>query len=353
MTADDVLATSPLLFGYPGRDGRLAACDARGGARFRLAGRRAAEVVTAFLVPSSVGSALEDGFTLEELREARDAGILVGEAEHERLGLWERSGWSRPAYLLFSQMDIPYREAEAPMDDRAALTATRRAAVEEYQDARAYPQPEPLVDGPAVDLPAPEPVSPRLASLTGRRSARVFSPRPPDAGQLAGVLHGATHGLRMVAEDRADGDPFRLLNSMYSWAHPFVVVQRVDGVAPGIYEYDWARHRLAGGGEPPPDDALLGCVQGQRWVLGAGFAIFVVADLRGYAWLYRHSRAYLHLLVQLGELGQEVLMAATERGLVGWTTPAIHESRTAAFLGLPADDALDVLSMVKLGRALR
>ena len=52
-------------------------------------------------------------------------------------------------------------------------------------------------------------------------------------------------------------------------------------------------------------------------------------------------------------IGFGTLMISTERGLVGWTTPAIHESRTAAFLGLPADDALEVLSMVKLGRPRR
>ena len=105
-----------------------------------------------------------------------------------------------------------------------------------------------------------------------------------------------------------------------------------------------------GAADAPDDAAVLAAVQGQRGVLGPGFVIFVVADLRGYAWLYRHSRAYLHMLIQVGELGQEILMTATELGLVGWTTPAVHESRTAALLGLPDDDAIDVLSMVKLGR---
>ena len=66
-------------------------------------------------------------------------------------------------------------------------------------------------------------------------------------------------------------------------------------------------------------------MQGQGWVLGTGFAVFVVADLRRLAWLYRHSRAYLHLLMQVGALGQELLMAATELGLGGWTSPAVHE----------------------------
>lgn len=353
MTDDDVLATSPLLFGYRGRNGRLAMCDARLNVRFRPAGTRAAEVATAFLQPRSVASARGDGFTVDELQEAREAGILVSGEELETLGLWERSGWSRAAYLLFGQMDIPYRESDGPTGDRAAMTAQRRAAVEEYQADSGYPRPAPLVDGPAVELPRPQPAPPTLASLTRRRSARAFSPRPPDAAQLAGVLHAATAGHRMVEDDRADGDPFRLLNSLYSWAHPFVVVQEVDGLPAGVFEYDWASHRLLGAGPPPSDDALLGAVQGQRWILGRGFAIFLVADLRGYAWLYRHSRAYLHVLAQVGELGQEVLMAATDLGLAGWTTPAVHESRAAKLLGLPEDESIDPLCMIKLGRPLR
>jgi SagB-type dehydrogenase family enzyme len=350
MTADDVLTTSPLLFGYCGRNGRFAACDARAGARFRLAGERAAEIVTGFVEPRSVGAALGDGFTLEELQEARDAGLLVSDEEGELLALWERNGWSRPAYLMFSQMDIPYREPADAIDDRATLTRERRATVRGYQGEEPYPEPGPLAAGPAVDLPGAEPARPRLSSLTTRRSARGFSPAPPGVEEMAAVLYGATHGFRTVAADRSGGDPFRLLNSFYSWAHPFVVVQDVAGVPAGAYEYDWKEHRLLGAADAPDDAAVLAAVQGQRGVLGPGFVLFVVADLRGYAWLYRHSRAYLHVLMQVGELGQEILMTATELGLVGWTTPAIHESRTAAILGLPDDDAIDVLSMVKLGR---
>jgi nitroreductase len=350
VTGDDVLTTSPLLFGYCGRNGRFAACDARDGTRFRLTGARAAEIVTAFVEPRAVSAALDDGFTAEELQDARDAGILVTAAQGEPLAIWERNGWSRPAFLMFSQMDIPYREPADAMDDRAALTLERRAAVEDYQDSESYPEPGPLASGPALALPAVEPARARLSSLTTRRSARGFSSIAPGIEDLATVLHGATHGFRTVAADRSGGDPFRLLNSFYSWAHLYVVAQDVEGVRPGAYEYDWKAHRLLGAADAPDDAAVLAAVHGQRGILGPGFVLFVVADLRGYAWLYRHSRAYVHVLIQVGELGQEILMTATEQGLVGWTTPAIHESRTAALLGLPDDDAVDVLSMVKLGR---
>jgi SagB-type dehydrogenase family enzyme len=351
--SEEVLTTSPLLFAHCGRNGRLVASDARGSSRFRLTGKRAAEIVTAFLEPRSIASAVDDGFTLDELQEAREAGILISEKERGSFGLWERHGWSRPAYLMLSQMDIPYQESQDAMDDRLAVTVERREAVEAYESAQRPPQPRWLAGGESVDLPQPPTATPNLSTLTSRRSVRGFSPSPPRAEEMAGVLHAATHSFRAAAADRADGDPFRLLNSFYSWAHLFVVVQDVEDVPRGAFEYDWMHHRLLHSAGPCADGDVLACVQGQRGVLGTGFVVFIVADLRRYAWLYRHSRAYLHLLIQVGELGQELLMAATELGLGGWPSPAVHESRSAAILGLPEDDAVDVLSMVKLGRPVR
>jgi len=351
MDPDERLTTSPLLFGYRGRDGRLAACDARSGNRFRLTSVRGAELASSFLEPRSTSWAREQGFTEAELTQAREAGILIGEQESRRLEGWEQRGWSRPAYLLYSQMDIPYRETPELVE---SLTEQRRATVREYQAVSDYRPPRPLAAGEATELPPPQGSAPQLSALVARRSVRAFAAAAPSVEEMGEVLYAATGAFRAVAADRAGGDAFRLMNSFYSWAHLFVVVQEVTGVAPGVYEYDWTDHRLLRAADADGDGALLACVQGQRWVLGNGFVVFVVADLRSYAWLYRHSRAYLHLLIQVGELGQELLMAATALGLGGWNTPAVHESRTARLLGLPEDDdAIDVLAMLKLGRPSR
>jgi SagB-type dehydrogenase family enzyme len=347
------LTTSPLLFAYRGPSGRLVALDARRDLRFRLTGSRAAQIITALLEPRSIDSAEAEGFSAEEIDEAREVGLIVSEDEFDGLELWERNGWSRPAYLLFSQMDIPYREALDGAAEKPEMTRRRRGTVEQYQEASPYVEPEPLARGPAVELPEPPAIELTLSALTTRRSARGFPQSPPSALQMAGVLHTATESQRAVAADRAGGDPFRLLNSFFSWAHLFVAVQDVEGVPRGTYEYDWREHRLLEAADPPTDEGLLASVQGQRGILGTGFVVFLVADLRGYAWLYRHSRAYIHLLIQVGELGQEILMAATQLDLAGWTTPAVHESKSATILGLSDEGGLEVLSMTKLGRRVR
>ena len=344
-----LLTTSPLLFGHRGRSGRLAAFEARSGTRFRLCGDRVARIITAFLEPRDAAGA---GFTAAELEQAREAGILVDAGEGEAIDLWERSGWSRPAYLLFSQMDIPY-EDDPTRNGNGAAVETRRRTVAGYEAAGGRPERRLLAGGPVVELAAVAEVEPRLSSLTTRRSARAFSEVAPSADQLAAVLLTGTKALRSVLADRAGDDPFLLLNSFYSWAHPFVVVQEVDGVAPGTYEYDPERHALVTAAAPPSPEAVLASVQGQPGVLGSGFVVYVVADFRGYAWLYRHSRAYLNVLIQVGHLGQELLTAATGIGLAGWPSPAVHESRVRALLGLPADDAIEGLSIVKLGRPRR
>jgi SagB-type dehydrogenase family enzyme len=346
------LTTSPFLFGYRGRSGRLVMVDARAGTRFRLPDERAARMITDFIEPRSAAEGVAAGFSGDELDQADHAGILIGDRQREAIGLWERNGWSRPAYLLLSQMDIPY-EDEVEADGAAALaaaTAKRRSTVERYGASGERPERRSFGRGPSIALPIVDDIELRLSSLTSRRSVRAFSAVPPDVGQLAAVLKTATGALRSVIADRDAADPLGELNSFHSWAHLFIVIQQVDGVAAGAYEYDPARHVLVQCADSPERSALVGSVNGQGWVLGPGFVIFVAADFERYAWLYRHSRAYVHVLVQAGELGQELLMAATGAGLAGWTTPAVHESRAADLLGLSAEDGVEVLSLVKLGR---
>lgn len=353
MDAEDRLVTSPLLFGYRGGDGRLAFCDARQGKHFRLSSMRAAEVAMAFLDPRSPSDAAREGFDRDELEQAREAGILISADEFRSGELWERHGWSRPAYLLFGQMDIPYRDVSEQREGTASLASLRRSIVREQLEKDAYPEPQLLAsDGRTIELPATVEPPSSLSALTDRRSARAFARRPPSVEQMAGVLYAGTQAFRVRAADRDSRDELGVLNSFYSWAHLVVVVQQVEGVAPGIYEYDWREHGLRPLAPPPREVDLVRCVQGMRWILGAGFVVFTVADLRSYAWLYRHSRAYLHVLMQVGELGQELLTAATALGLAGWLTPAVHESLSAALLGLTVNTPLEVLVMLKLGRPL-
>lgn len=346
MSPETLLTTSPMMFAYPGREGRLTGLDARSGRRFRLSGQRAAQIVHAFLEPRTPADAEGDGFEAAELEAAVAAGLLVAERDAAPAAEWENNLWSRAAFLLFSQMDLEYAEFERP--DRPPVEA-RRERVAADRDDELQPDFGPIASGQVVALPAPAEVDVQLTALTERRSVRSFAAEPPAMATMAGVLHKATEGMRVMRTERQRPDPLRQLNSYYSALHLFVVVQDVADVAPGVYEYDAIEHRLIEAAPAPADEDLAASVNGQRWILGAGFVVYVVADMCVFAWLYRLSRAYLHLLTQVGALGQELLTAATALGLGGWTSPAVHESRCAALLGLPDRDGLDALSIVKLG----
>jgi len=66
-------------------------------------------------------------------------------------------------------------------------------------------------------------------------------------------------------------------------------------------------------------------------------------------WIYRHSRAYINLLIQAGELGQEIFMAANKYGLGGWGTPAVDEDMAASFLSYDSQQE-DALYFLKIGQ---
>jgi nitroreductase family protein len=124
-----------------------------------------------------------------------------------------------PGVMPLSSEEVDYpplREVHAAssLADPAAVQAWRRAA--------APPAPEP--DGPIVPLPPPLGESRSLGETIQRRgSTRRFSHAPLSAAELASALWAAT---RPLPADVPDG-----LVDLY------LVVNAVEGVAPGAYAY--------------------------------------------------------------------------------------------------------------------
>ena len=128
----------------------------------------------------------------------------------------------------------------------------------------------------------------------------------------------------------------------------YVAVQGVASLRRGIYRYGVERHALQPIAYDTSDEEISTVIQGQDWISGGGFCVFVVVDWARYMWLYRHSRAYLNLLIQLGEFSQEVIQKASLEGYGGWMTPAIREDAAAVLLNL---DSLryDAMHFLKIG----
>ena len=347
------LVTSPIFFAHEQRDGRQCALGLARRERLRSVGARAWELLHFHLEPRTAEASAAAGFTAAECEQALGAGLVVdADADATRdMFRWESNRWSRAAYLLYSQQDLRYVEPVGRDSKLSELSAFRRSRIADFQAEAAYPERfriDPVAEFP---LPVPEqPITYSLDSMLARRSVRAFAATPVPARTLGEVLHHATANVRLAERSKADGDPYYLLNSFYTWLHVYVAVQGVEGVPRGVYQYDPARNTLLATGREPSDEELASTIQGQNWIGGGGASILVVVQWDRYQWLYRHSRAYLNLLIQIGEFGQELLQAGYQSGLVGWLTPAVAESRAATLLGLDevGSDA-DAMYYLKLG----
>jgi putative peptide maturation dehydrogenase len=191
-----------------------------------------------------------------------------------------------------------------------------------------------------IPLPAPE--CTEFDRLLHRRSTcRNF-----DAGasipiaELASVLHrvfGAQASLEL------EPGAFMLKKNSPSGGglHPieaFVLAQRVEGLAPGLYHYHCMDHVL----EPVPGPALeeLGAtahelVAGQAWFADAPVMLLMAARFQRNFWKYRnHPKAWKVIQLDAGHLSQNLYLSATELGYGAFVTGAINDRCAERLFGL-------------------
>lgn len=139
--------------------------------------------------------------------------------------------------------------------------------------------------------------------------------------------------------------------------HPieaYVLAQRIEGVASGLYHY----HPLAHALEPMQalDAAQAGAlalrfVADQHWFADAPMLVVLAARVRRNFWKYRnHPKAYRAIVLDAGHLSQTFYLLAAEAGLPAFITAAVNEVDIEQALGLdPIDDA--VIAVLGCGKA--
>lgn len=149
----------------------------------------------------------------------------------------------------------------------------------------------------------------------------------------------------------------------------YLLVQRVEGVAPGLYHYHCGEHALellssaadlarfdvadtsgdealkpsapasndAGGAQAQLRSLARRCVAGQEWFADAPVLVMLVPRFRRSFWKYRdHAKAYRALVLDAGHLSQTLYLAATELGLGAFITAAVNEIEIERAFGLDA-----------------
>jgi len=118
----------------------------------------------------------------------------------------------------------------------------------------------------------------------------------------------------------------------------YLLVQRVEGLEPGLYHYHPVKHALAAlprRCDRPLQDVANAMLSGQDWFAGAAAHLVLVPRFARTYWKYRnHAKAYRALLLDVGHISQALYMAATERGMAAFITAAINEVDTEQAFGL-------------------
>lgn len=110
----------------------------------------------------------------------------------------------------------------------------------------------------------------------------------------------------------------------------YLLVQRVEGVAPGLYHYHPIEHAL----EPlraldSVETAALAhrFVAAQAYYAQAPVLVALVSRFQRNFWKYRdHAKAYRAVILDAGHLSQTLYLAATELNLGAFITAAINEA---------------------------
>lgn len=178
----------------------------------------------------------------------------------------------------------------------------------------------------------PEVPASALESLGRRRvTCRNFDPgRSVSMAQLAAALQQTFRAHAQL--EPAPGLVFLKKNVPSAGGlHPMeacLLVQRVEGLAPGLYRYHPLRHALT----PVVPECELDAdmarrfLAGQHWFADAAVLVVFVCRFERSLWKYRnHRKVYRAMMLDAGHLSQALYMAATECGLGAFVTSAINE----------------------------
>ncbi|MCC7095991.1 MAG: putative peptide maturation dehydrogenase [Thermomonas sp.] len=179
------------------------------------------------------------------------------------------------------------------------------------------------------------------ALLDARTTCRNFDPQAPLPLAMLSRMLIRTFGARGRMQAADEYDVIKRTSPSGGALHPtecYLVVQRVDGLLPGLYHYHLGAHAL----EPLPQPAgfdqaafALTAVSGQHWFAEAPVLCVLAPRFSRNFWKYRnHPKAYRVCILDVGHLSQTLQLCATHEGLGSFVTAAINEVEIEHAFGL-------------------
>lgn len=272
-------------------------------------------------------------------------GLLIPELGDDAAAWRERDGTVRDVawwpLALAAHAHGGWGEVDIQARNERGLMLSSEQIVEAFGAA---PEPDYRRAPGAPTLPLAAPVRSDFdALLAARRTCRNF-----DGGAVLGQADFATMMRRVWGavgtRELAPGAVAVKKNSPAGGGlhavEAYVLVQRVEGLAPGIYHYLAMEHALE------PMSALSGeeaaelahrFVAGQDWFNNVPVMVVMTARFDRLFWKYRrHTKAWRVVHLDVGHLSQTMYLSATDLGLGCFVTAAIGDRAVEQALDLPA-----------------
>jgi putative peptide maturation dehydrogenase len=155
-----------------------------------------------------------------------------------------------------------------------------------------------------------------------------------------GALLRRTFGVHGSEEVAAGAVALKKNHPSGGGLHPleaYLIVQRVDGVAPGLHHYSAEAHALDRLSTLSTDAArvfAMVAVAGQDYFADAPVLLIVSARFARALWKYRrHPKIQRAITLEAGHVSQNLYLAATDLGLGAFVTAAINEIDIERALG--------------------
>lgn len=227
---------------------------------------------------------------------------------------------------------------------------SRASNLDEMVSMLGTPPAETIERGPAdsaIALPPPKP-GPLDEIFLRRYTGRNFDPQAIIPRDVFSRLLQRCFGAQQRWEYRPDTVVFKKNSPSGGGLHPieaYVLAQRVEGVATGLYHYHPLRHALEPIKALAHDEAAelaLRMVANQPWFADAPFLVVLSARVKRNFWKYRnHAKSYRVLQLDAGHLSQTFYLLAAEAGMPAFITAAINEVDIEQALSL--DPLADVI----------
>lgn len=223
-------------------------------------------------------------------------------------------------------------------------TCYDRVSRSAQEEGKPQPPLELAIPEDAIQIPLPPideidvPHMSLIDSILQRRSLRQYSEAPLTLDELSLLLY-TSQGIQTLREGRSNSVTFRPVPSAGARHafETFLLINRVEGVEPGLYRYSALKHALV---QESVDPAIAQEVTagnlGQKQVLTSAVTFLWAAVVERMTWRYV-ERGYRYLHLDAGHVCQNVSLVAEAIGCGVCAIAAYDDEKLNEVLGLDGE----------------